>query len=82
MRDTAGQVLAEFETVRELTRRAAEARDEAAERIAAVVRRLRGEAPKEAAAWVRGLTELRHAHGHLLSVGELRYADGPAVAAL
>ncbi|WP_446048083.1 DUF7902 domain-containing protein, partial [Streptomyces olivaceus] len=42
----------------------------------------RGEAPKEAAAWVRGLTELRHAHGHLLSVGELRYADGPAVAAL
>ncbi|MFE9285837.1 DNA repair ATPase [Streptomyces olivaceus] len=82
VRDTAGQVLAEFETVRELTRRAAEARDEAAERIAAVVRRLRGEAPKEAAAWVRGLTELRHAHGHLLSVGELRYADGPAVAAL
>ncbi|WP_446048145.1 DNA repair ATPase, partial [Streptomyces olivaceus] len=46
VRDTAGQVLAEFETVRELTRRAAEARDEAAERIAAVVRRLRGEAPK------------------------------------
>ncbi|NEB08185.1 DNA repair ATPase, partial [Streptomyces coelicoflavus] len=65
VRETAEQVLAEFETVRDLTRRAADARDEAAERIAAVVRRLRGEAPKEAAAWVRGLTELRHAHGHL-----------------
>ncbi|MFK0068272.1 DNA repair ATPase [Streptomyces sp. NPDC091046] len=82
VRETAEQVLAEFETVRELTRRAAEARDEAAERIAAVVRRLRGEAPKEAAAWVRGLTELRHAHGHLLTVKEMRYADAPGIDAL
>ncbi|WP_108932956.1 DNA repair ATPase [Streptomyces ardesiacus] len=82
VRETAEQVLAEFETVRDLTRRAAEARDEAAERIAAVVRRLRGEAPKEAAAWVRGLTELRHAHGHLLNVKEMRYADVPGIDAL
>ncbi|MFE5602449.1 DNA repair ATPase [Streptomyces coelicoflavus] len=82
VRETAEQVLAEFETVRDLTRRAADARDEAAERIAAVVRRLRGEAPKEAAAWVRGLTELRHAHGHLLNVKELRYADVPGIDAL
>ncbi|MFE2459502.1 DNA repair ATPase [Streptomyces sp. NPDC059402] len=82
VRETAEQVLAEFETVRDLTRRAAEARDEAAERVAAVVRRLRGEAPKEAAAWVRGLTELRHAHGHLLNVKEMRYADAPGIDAL
>ncbi|MFJ9670847.1 DNA repair ATPase [Streptomyces sp. NPDC101221] len=82
VRETAEQVLAEFETVRDLTRRAAEARDEAAERVAAVVRRLRGEAPKEAAAWVRGLTELRHAHGHLLNVKEMRYADLPGIDAL
>ncbi|MGW5785956.1 DNA repair ATPase [Streptomyces sp. NPDC003757] len=82
VRETAEQVLAEFETVRDLARRAAEARDEAAERIAAVVRRLRGEAPREAAAWVRGLTELRHAHGHLLNVKELRYADLPGIDAL
>ncbi|MFJ3363229.1 DNA repair ATPase [Streptomyces anthocyanicus] len=82
VRETAEQVLAEFETVRGLTRRAAEARDEAAERIASVVRRLRGEAPKEAAAWVRGLTELRHAHGHLLTVKEMRYADAPGIDAL
>ncbi|MGW7565201.1 DNA repair ATPase [Streptomyces tendae] len=82
VRETAEQVLAEFETVRDLTRRAAAARDEAAERIASVVRRLRGEAPKEAAAWVRGLTELRHAHGHLLTVREMRYADAPGIDAL
>ncbi|ANP48352.1 hypothetical protein J2Z21_005989 [Streptomyces griseochromogenes] len=75
VRETAEQVLAEFETVRALSRQAAEALDEAAERIAAVVRRLRGEAPRDAAAWVRGLTELRHAHGHLLTLKELRYAD-------
>ncbi|MEU9639409.1 DNA repair ATPase [Streptomyces tendae] len=82
VRETAEQVLAEFETVRDLTRRAAEARDAAAERIASVVRRLRGEAPKEAAAWVRGLTELRRAHGHLLTVREMRYADAPGIDAL
>ncbi|MFJ3649192.1 DNA repair ATPase [Streptomyces murinus] len=82
VRETAEQVLAEFETVRELTRGAAEALEEAAERIAAVVRRLRGEAPREAAAWVRGLTELRRAHGHLLALRELRYVDTERVAAL
>ncbi|MEU6462568.1 DNA repair ATPase [Streptomyces sp. NPDC046976] len=82
VRETAEQVLAEFETVRELTRGAAEALEEAAERIAAVVRRLRGEAPREAAAWVRGLTELRRAHGHLLTLRELRYVDAERVAAL
>ncbi|MEV6113546.1 DNA repair ATPase [Streptomyces sp. NPDC052109] len=82
VRGTAEQVLAEFETVRELTRQAADALDEAAERIGAVVRRLRGEAPREAAAWVRGLTELRHAHGHLLTLRELRYVDTARVAEL
>ncbi|MEW2285138.1 DNA repair ATPase [Streptomyces sp. NPDC047841] len=82
VRGTAEQVLAEFETVRALTRQAADALDEAAERIASVVRRLRGEAPKEAAAWVSGLTELRHAHGHLLTLKQLRYADVPRIDAL
>ncbi|SED13681.1 ATPase family associated with various cellular activities (AAA) [Streptomyces misionensis] len=82
VRETAEQVLAEYETVRELTRQAAEALEEAAERIAAVVRRLRGEAPREAAAWVRGLTELRHAHGHLLTLRELRHVDVERVAEL
>ncbi|MEU0343447.1 DNA repair ATPase [Streptomyces bobili] len=75
MRATAEQVLAEFETVQALTRRAAEALGEAAARVAGVVRRLRGEAPRSAASWVRGLTELRHAQGHLLTLKDLRYAD-------
>ncbi|WP_330338800.1 DNA repair ATPase [Streptomyces sp. NBC_00557] len=82
VRATAEQVLGEFETVRELTRQAAVALDEAEARIAAVVRRLRGEAPREAAAWVRGLTELRRAHGHLLTLRDLRYADTARIDAL
>ncbi|MEV6120877.1 DNA repair ATPase [Streptomyces sp. NPDC052077] len=82
VRETAEQVLGEFETVRDLTRRAAEARDTAAERIAAAVRRLRGEAPRDAASWVEGLTELRYAHGQLLNAKELRHADAEAIDAL
>ncbi|MFF5796849.1 DNA repair ATPase [Streptomyces albogriseolus] len=82
VRATAAQVLAEFETVTDLTRRAAGALDEAAERIAAVVRRLRGEQPREAAAWVRGLTELRQAQGHLLTLKEMRYTDHARIDAL
>lgn len=79
---TAVQVLAEFETVRDLTRRAADALDEADGRIASVVRRLRGEQPREATAWVTGLTELRHAQGHLLTLKDMRYADHARIHAL
>ncbi|WP_416970558.1 DNA repair ATPase [Streptomyces sp. 4F14] len=79
---TAEQVLAEFRTVRTLTRQAADALDEAAAQLAAVVRRLRGETPRTAAAWVTGLAELRHAQGHLLTLRELRYADLPRIDAL
>ncbi|MCF2128674.1 DNA repair ATPase [Strepomyces sp. STD 3.1] len=75
VRVTAAQVLAEFETVQTLTRQAADALTAAAARIAAVVRRLRGEAPRTAAAWVSGLTELRQAQGHLLTLKDMRYAD-------
>ncbi|MFJ8533602.1 DNA repair ATPase [Streptomyces sp. NPDC093591] len=79
VRATAEQVLAEFETVQALTRQAADAFGEAAARIATVVRRLRGEAPRSAAAWVTGLTELRHAQGHLLTLKEMRYADAARI---
>ncbi|MCI3238854.1 MULTISPECIES: DNA repair ATPase [Streptomyces] len=75
VRETAEQVLAEFETVQALTRQAADALTDATSRIARVVRRLRGEAPREASAWVSGLTELRYAQGHLLTLKDLRYAD-------
>ncbi|WP_406206277.1 DNA repair ATPase [Streptomyces sp. NBC_01017] len=75
VRATAEQVLAEFATVQALTRQAGDALGEAAARVAGVVRRLRGEAPRGAAAWVAGLTELRQAQGHLLTLKEMRYAD-------
>ncbi|WP_327368271.1 DNA repair ATPase [Streptomyces sp. NBC_01217] len=82
MRATAEQVLAEFETVQALTRQAADALTAAAERIAGVVRRLRGEAPRGAAGWVAGLSELRQAQGHLLTLKDLRYADAARIGEL
>ncbi|MFJ8002105.1 DNA repair ATPase [Streptomyces sp. NPDC096310] len=82
VRDTAGQVLAEFETVTTLTRQAAEAFAESAAGSAALVRRARGEVPRTAAGWVDRLTELRDAHGHVLTLKERRYADTGAVDAL
>ncbi|ROQ67748.1 ATPase family protein associated with various cellular activities (AAA) [Streptomyces sp. 840.1] len=75
LHDTARQVIAEFEGVQELTRQAADALDASAERITALVRRVRGEAPQSAAEWVARLTELRGAHGHLATLSEMRYAD-------
>jgi hypothetical protein len=75
VRYTAEQVVAEFENVQALTRQAADALADAATRVATVVRRLRGETPRSAAAWVSGLTELRHAQGHLLTLKDMRYAD-------
>ncbi|UQA92440.1 DNA repair ATPase [Streptomyces halobius] len=75
LRTTAEQVLAEFETVQTLTRQAAEALDDAAARIATLVRRIRGEAPRTAPAWVESITELRRAQGRLMTLKEMRYAD-------
>lgn len=75
VRATAEQVLGEYEQVRSLTARAAEAVEEAAARITAVVRRARGEAPKSAADWVGRLSELRAGQGRLETLRELRYAD-------
>ncbi|WP_405991819.1 DNA repair ATPase [Streptomyces sp. NBC_00986] len=75
VRVTAEQVLAEFETVRTVTARAADALAETTERLTGLVRRLRGEVPRDAAGWVAGLTELRRAQGHLLTLKEMRYAD-------
>ncbi|MFE7209818.1 DNA repair ATPase [Streptomyces sp. NPDC057611] len=75
VRATAEQVLEEFRTVQALTRQAADALEAAAGRLAAVVRRLRGEALRGAAAWVGGLSELRQSQGHVLTLKEMRYAD-------
>ncbi|GAB2816379.1 DNA repair ATPase [Actinocorallia aurea] len=72
---TASQVLEEFESVRELTSRAAEAVEEAAAEIAALVRRIRAEVPATADDWVGRLAALRGWQGHLVTLRELRYVD-------
>ncbi|WP_432037913.1 DNA repair ATPase [Streptomyces cucumeris] len=82
VRVTAGQVLDEFRTVQELTRKAGDALAESAGHIARLVRRIRGEAPADAAEWVARITELRRAHGHLVALKELRYADTGRIDAL
>ncbi|MGW6833469.1 DNA repair ATPase [Streptomyces sp. NPDC054949] len=75
LRDTAEQVLVEFETVRNLTRQATEALEEAAASLAGLVRRVRGSAPRTAGAWVEQLTALRRAQGRLVSLTGMRYVD-------
>ncbi|CAL9669613.1 hypothetical protein SUDANB95_07385 [Actinosynnema sp. ALI-1.44] len=75
VRATAEQVLDEFETVQALTDQAAAALAEAADGIASMVRRTRGEVPVSADAWVRQLADLRGAQGHLVTLKELRYVD-------
>ncbi|WP_432984181.1 DNA repair ATPase [Dactylosporangium sp. CA-233914] len=75
LRDTAEQVLAEFERVQALTEQAATAVGEAAGRIESLIRRSQGEAPVDTDAWVRRLADLRQAQGSLAPLRELRYAD-------
>ncbi|WP_406463320.1 DNA repair ATPase [Streptomyces sp. NBC_00111] len=82
LRATARQILDELETVQELTGRASLALDEASASLTALVRRVRGEAPRSAAAWVGCLTELRQAHGHLSTLAGTRYADTDRIAVL
>ncbi|GGM65827.1 DNA repair ATPase [Dactylosporangium sucinum] len=82
LRNTAEQVLAEFERVQALTEQAATALGEAAERIESLIRRSQGEAPVDTDAWVRRLTDLRHAQGSLVPLRELRYADTDRIDAL
>ncbi|MFG3116744.1 DNA repair ATPase [Streptomyces sp. NPDC048197] len=82
MRTTAEQVLAEFRTVQALTRQAAEALGDAAAGIVTLVRRIRGEAPRSATAWIESITELRRAQGHLLALKDMRYADADRIDAL
>ncbi|MET7396339.1 DNA repair ATPase [Dactylosporangium sp. NPDC005572] len=82
LRNTAEQVLAEFERVQALTEHAATAVGEAAERVESLIRRSQGEAPVDTDAWVRRLAGLRHAQGSLVPLRELRYADTDRIAAL
>ncbi|GAA2375400.1 DNA repair ATPase [Dactylosporangium salmoneum] len=82
LRNTAEQVLAEFERVQALTEQAATALGEAAAGIESLVRRSQGEAPVDTDAWVRRLADLRRAQGSLAPLRELRYVDTDRIAAL
>ncbi|MDT0305161.1 DNA repair ATPase [Streptomonospora wellingtoniae] len=73
VRATAEQVLDEFEKVQALTSEADRALEEAADQVASLVRRSRGEVPRSAEAWVGRLAELRRAQGHLVTLREMRY---------
>ncbi|MFE6780567.1 DNA repair ATPase, partial [Streptomyces sp. NPDC057676] len=82
VRETAEQVLAEFATVQDLTRRAADALAESAALVARLVRRVRGEAPATAEEWVARIGELRQAQGRLVTLKDMRYADVERIDAL
>ncbi|MFH9726460.1 DNA repair ATPase [Streptomyces sp. NPDC017254] len=82
VRATAEQVLDEFETVTALTRRAAEAVEEAGQRIGRLVRLVRGEARATAGEWIERITELREEQGRLITLKEMRYADTEGIDAL
>jgi len=75
VRETAEQVLDEFEKVRALTEQAAAAVTEVADRITTLVRLTRGEPPQTADGWVARLADLRRAQGRLVTLREMRYAD-------
>ncbi|MBT2546478.1 DNA repair ATPase [Streptomyces sp. ISL-44] len=79
VRSTAEQVLTEFETVRALTHRAADALAEAEAETTSLVRTARGEAPRTTGEWINLLTGLRRAHGHVLTLKEIRYSDADRI---
>ncbi|MBW1601191.1 DNA repair ATPase, partial [Streptomyces sp. JJ66] len=78
----AEQVVAEFARVEELRAHAAERVARTAEHVTALIRRARGEAPRDPAAWVTLLTELRRAQGTVETLHELRHVDTARVSAL
>ncbi|WP_101257425.1 DNA repair ATPase [Streptomyces barkulensis] len=82
LREAAGQAVAEYARVAELRERAAAAVEETAARTTALVRRARGEAPREAVGWVDLLAGLRRARGSVETLRELRHADPGRIDAL
>ncbi|MEU3711709.1 DNA repair ATPase [Streptomyces catenulae] len=78
----AARVVEEFARVTALRDGAAGQLERATTETTALVRRVRGEQPDEAAAWVGHLTALRRAQGRLESLREVRYVDRTALDAL
>ncbi|MQS06306.1 DNA repair ATPase [Streptomyces alkaliphilus] len=79
---TAEQVIDEYRRVVEQRRHAAESMERARQESISLIRRSRGEAPRDAGGWVDLLTELRRAQGRAESLREIRRIDPEAVDAL
>ncbi|MEU3566439.1 DNA repair ATPase [Kitasatospora sp. NPDC006786] len=82
IRDTARQVVAEYEAVAQLTEHAARRADETAEHVEGLLRTARGETLADAAEWVDRLAGLRRAQGRVEALRDLPRADAPRIDAL
>ncbi|MFD8751320.1 DNA repair ATPase [Kitasatospora sp. NPDC059577] len=82
IRDTARQVIAEYEATAQLTAHAARQADEAAEHVEGLLRTARGETFADAAEWVDRLAGLRRAQGRVEALRDLPRADPQRIDAL
>ncbi|MFJ3215711.1 DNA repair ATPase [Kitasatospora sp. NPDC086801] len=82
IRDTARQVIAEYEAVAELTAHAARQTEQAAEHVEGLLRTARGETLADAAEWVDRLAGLRRAQGRVEALRDLPRADHARIDAL
>ncbi|MFD7597010.1 DNA repair ATPase [Kitasatospora sp. NPDC059812] len=82
IRDTARQVIAEYEAVAELTAHAARQTEQAAEHVEGLLRTARGETLADAAEWVDRLAGLRRAQGRVEALRDLPRAEPARIDAL
>ncbi|WP_316527182.1 DNA repair ATPase [Kitasatospora brasiliensis] len=82
IRDTARQVIAEYEAVAQLTAHAARQSDETAEHVEGLLRTARGETLADAAEWVDRLAGLRRAQGRVEALRDLPRVDPQRIDAL
>ncbi|MFF2079862.1 DNA repair ATPase [Kitasatospora sp. NPDC058162] len=82
IRDTARQVIAEYEAVAQLTAHAAARTEETAEHVEGLLRTARGETLADAAEWVDRLAALRRAQGRVEALRDLPRARPERIDAL
>ncbi|MFJ2865422.1 DNA repair ATPase [Kitasatospora sp. NPDC087314] len=82
IRDTARQVIAEYEAVAELTAHAARQTEQTADHVEGLLRTARGETLADAAEWVDRLAGLRRAQGRVEALRDLPRADPARIDAL
>ncbi|MER7843619.1 DNA repair ATPase [Kitasatospora sp. NPDC096077] len=75
IRDTARQVIAEYQAIAELTAHAVARTEETAEHVEGLLRTARGETLADAAEWVDRLAALRRAQGRVEALRDLPRAD-------